>query len=92
MIVMATTPVRMFNLVVPLAHEATAMRITDTAGQVPGRSGAVSPLSDRPGDVDSTMERSTPATTLTPGTRASAAGIRAATTRTAAAGLVLSAD
>ena len=38
------------NLVVPLAHEATAMRITDTDGTSPSRSGAVSRLSDRPGD------------------------------------------
>lgn len=32
MTVKAVMPVR-FNLVVPLAHEATAMRVTDTARQ-----------------------------------------------------------
>jgi hypothetical protein len=30
--VTAVTPVRIVNLVVPLAHEATAMRITGTTG------------------------------------------------------------
>lgn len=35
MTVTAAMPVR-FNLVVPLAHEATAMRITETAGGVRG--------------------------------------------------------
>lgn len=43
MTVMAVMPVR-FNLVAPLAHEATAMRTRDTAGIDPGRSRAVSPL------------------------------------------------
>ena len=54
---------RSFNLVVPLAHEATAMRITDTAGSSRAASSAVSPLigaSLRQGDVDSTNGRSTP--------------------------------
>jgi retron-type reverse transcriptase len=32
------------NLVVPLAHEATDMRVKDTAGEMPGASCAVSPL------------------------------------------------
>jgi RNA-directed DNA polymerase len=53
----ALMSVRMFDLVVPLAHEATAMRITETAGIRPGRSGAVSPLSNRWSDVDSTIGR-----------------------------------
>jgi RNA-directed DNA polymerase len=60
MIVTATMTVRLFNLVVPLAHKATAMRIADTADLVRVRSGAVSPLigSDlRRGDVDSTIQR-----------------------------------
>lgn len=35
MMVMATTPVRILDLVVPLAHEATAMRTTETAGRAP---------------------------------------------------------
>ena len=89
---MATTPVRMFNLVVPLAHEATAMRTADTAGQVPGRSGAVSPPSDRRGDVDSTMDRSTPATTPTPGIRTSTTATRTTTTRTTSSAPAPSAD
>ena len=37
-------PVHVFNLVVPLGHEPTAMRITDTGAHPPHRSGAVSPL------------------------------------------------
>lgn len=43
MMVTATMPVR-FNLVVPLALDATAMRITDTADCSPVWSGAVSLL------------------------------------------------
>lgn len=43
MMVKATMSVR-FNLVVPLAHKATAMRITDTAFGYTVWSGAVSPL------------------------------------------------
>jgi RNA-directed DNA polymerase len=52
--------VRFFNLVVPLAHKATAMRITDTTGCCLDRSGAVSPLIGydlRLSDVDSTNIR-----------------------------------
>ena len=85
MMVKATMPARMFNLVVPLAHEATAMRITETAGSEPERSGAVSPLigdSLRRGDVDSTNGRSTPRTPIMPGTRTSTTAIRTTTTRT----------
>lgn len=51
---------RLFNLVVPLAHKATAMRTTDTAGCRLGRSGAVSLLIGhglRQGDVNSTIQR-----------------------------------
>jgi len=50
------------NLVVPLAHEATDMRATDTTDGVQVRSGAVFALigaSLRRGDVDSTNGRST---------------------------------
>lgn len=43
MMVKATMSVR-FNLVVPLTHKVTAMRITDTADCSPVWSGAVSPL------------------------------------------------
>ena len=91
MSVMAPMPVRDFNLVVPLAHEATAMHISDTAGDA-GRSGAVSPLSDRQGDAYSTMERSTPATTPTPGTRTSTTATRTTTTRTTSFASAPSAD
>jgi hypothetical protein len=52
--------VRFFNLVVPLAHKATAMRITDTTGSCLARSGAISLLIGydlRQSDVDSTIFR-----------------------------------
>lgn len=74
MMVTATMTERSFNLVVPLAHKATAMRITDTAGSCRDRSGAVSPLIGaglRRGDVDSTTGRSTQPTPTTPGIRTS---------------------
>ena len=55
---MVTVPVRNIDLVVPLAQEATDMRIPETSGLVTqDRSGAVSSLigaSLRRGDVDST--------------------------------------
>jgi RNA-directed DNA polymerase len=82
MTVKALMPVRNLNLVVPLAHEATAMRTTETAAPVPARPGAVAPLigaSLRPGDVDSTPTRSTRPTT--PGTRTSTTATRTTTTR-----------
>ncbi len=79
---------RSFNLVVPLAHEATAMRITDTAGSKPVRSGAVPPLKPRRGDVESTMGPS-PAGL---GIRTSTTATRTTTTRTTSSGLVPSAD
>ena len=44
MMVKANMTERIINLVVPLAHEATAMRTTDTTGTSRDRSGAVSPL------------------------------------------------
>lgn len=87
MMVMATTPVRTFNLVVPLANKATAMRITETAGNDPERSGAVPQLIGhdlRLGDVDST--------TATPGTRTSTMAIRTTTTSTTSFGPGPSAD
>lgn len=46
---------RSINLVVPLAHEATAKRNEDTDRRCADRSSAVSRLSDRPSDVDSTI-------------------------------------
>ena len=55
MMVKATMTERTFNLVVPLAHKATAMRITDTAGLVArNRSGAVTPPADC--DVSASFE------------------------------------
>jgi hypothetical protein len=82
MTVTAHMPERTLNLVAPLPHEGTAMRITDTAARRQDRSGAVSPLVGaglRQGDVDSANKRSTPATT--PGTRTSTTATRTTTTR-----------
>jgi RNA-directed DNA polymerase len=87
-----------FHLVVPLPHEGTDMRVTDTAGDRQGdtRSGAVSPLEgwrgSRRGDVDSTNGRSTLPIATTPGIRTSIGAIRTTTTRTTTTGLALSAD
>ena len=84
---------RSFNLVVPLAHEATAMRTTETAGSTPGRSGAVSLLigaSLRQGDVESTT--GILPTRPTPGIRTSTTATRTTTTRTTSSVLAPSAD
>jgi hypothetical protein len=78
MTVKALMPVRNVNLVVPLAHEATAMRTTETAAHRQARPGAVAPLIDeslRPGDVDCTTAA------RTPGTRTSTTATRTTTTR-----------
>ena len=75
---------RTFNLVVPLAKSATAMRTTDTSGENREASGAVSCLKIRTGDVESTM--------VTPGTRTSTTATRTTTTRTTSSALELSAD
>lgn len=77
--VKAVIPMR-FNLVVPLAYEATAMRNEDTVRQCVDWSSAVSRLSNRPGDVDSTIRRSTRPTTL--GIRTSVMAIRTTPIRT----------
>jgi len=82
MTVKSIMPVRNLNLVVPLAHKATAMRTTDTAAPPQARFGAVTPLigaSLRQGDVDSTSRRST--RTTTPGIRTSTTATRTTTTR-----------
>lgn len=87
------TVTALINLVVPLAHKATAMRITDTADESAGRSGAVSPLigaSLRRGDVDGTNGRSTRPTTR--GSRTSMTAIRTTTTRTISTASGWSAD
>jgi RNA-directed DNA polymerase len=67
---------RSFNLVVPLAHKATAMRTEDTGRRRAGRSSAVSRLSNRPGDVDSTIFPAGP------GIRTSTTATRTTTTPT----------
>jgi hypothetical protein len=94
--VKATMTVRTFNLVVPLAHEATAMRTADTARRRPGRSGAVTPLIGcsglRRGDVDSTHNRSTQPTTIMPGTRTSTTATRTTTTSRPSSAPARSAD
>ena len=95
MMVKATMTERMFNLVVPLAHEATAMRTTETAGSSQERSGAVSTLigpSLRYGDVDSTTGRSTQSIRTMPGTRISTMATRTTTTSTTSSALAPFAD
>lgn len=85
--------VRNLNLVTPLAHEATAMHITDTASSASGRSGAVSPVigaSLRQSDVDS-VNKNSPALT-TRFARTSTTAIRTTTTRTTSSSCALSAD
>ena len=79
---------RSFNLVVPLAHEATDMRTTETACSAQERSGAVSPLNSRQGDVESTIDPS-PAGL---GIRTSTTATRTTTTATTSSALAPSAD
>jgi len=79
---------RFINLVVPLAHEATAMRTTDTAGSSLVWSGAVTQLNIRPGDVESTMGPSSAGL----GIRTSTTATRTTTTATTSSALVPSAD
>ncbi|MCG3177449.1 MAG: hypothetical protein MOGMAGMI_02423 [Candidatus Omnitrophica bacterium] len=95
MMVKAAMTERFFNLVVPLAHEATAMRTADTAGSSRGWSGAVSPLigdSLRWGDVDSTNGRSSTPTPALPGIRTSTTATRTTTTRASRGAPAPSAD
>ena len=96
MMVMASIPVRHFDLVVPLANMATDMRIAETSGLVAqDRSGAVSSLigaSLRRGDVDSTIRHSTLATQLMPGIRISTMETRTTTIRTTSSAPEPSAD
>ena len=84
--VMAVMTERTFNLVVPLPHKGTAMRITDTDRRRAARSSAVSLSSNRPGDVDSTI---LPAG---PGIRTSTTATRTTTTRTTSSAPAPSAD
>lgn len=79
------------DLVAPLAS-ATVKRIEDTWSIYSERSCAVSQPSDRTGDVDSAIYRSTPATSLTRGPRTSTTATRTGTTRTTTFGRARSAD
>ena len=90
----AMTTVRHFDLVVPLACKATAMRIKETSGLVTqDRSCAISSLTDcsgRRSDIDSTMNNS--ARVVPPGIRISTMETRIGTTPTTNTGRALSAD
>lgn len=88
--VTAPMSVRTINLVAPLPHEGTAMRITETSGSAPERSDAVSLPSDRQRDIDSAT--STPPTRVTPGIRTSTTATRTTTTSTTSAAPEPSAD
>ncbi|AYN22821.1 RNA-directed DNA polymerase [Alcaligenes aquatilis] len=77
---------RFSNLVVPLPHKGTDMRIQDTSGSMSARSCAVSLLNTRLGDVDSTIFPATP------GTRTSTTATRTTTTLTTSVAPVPSAD
>ena len=93
MTVKAPMPVRNLNLVAPLPHEGTAMRITDTAAPVQVWSDAVSPLIGsglRQSDVDSANQRRLPSTT--PGIRTSTTATRTTTTRSSKAAPASSTD
>jgi RNA-directed DNA polymerase len=79
------------NLVVPLTNLVTDKRTRDTA-DAPGTSRAVTRLAIRPGDVESTKGRSTPATRATPGIRTSTTATRTTTTRTTSSVPAPSAD
>ena len=77
---------RSFNLVVPLPHKGTAMRNEETRRQRAAASSAVSRLSNRPGDVDSTISPAGP------GIRTSTTATRTTTNRTTSCALGPSAD
>lgn len=86
-----------FDLVAPLAHEATAMCTMENAGHplMSGRSSTVSRLigdSLRPGDMNSANQRSTPRTPIMPGIRISATATRTTGTRATTTARVPSAD
>jgi len=90
MTVKALMPVRMVNLVAPLAHKATDMHTTETAATVRARSGAAASLIGsglRGGCVDSAM-----GTRPTPGIATSTTATRTTTTRATKVALLPSAD
>ena len=92
-VVKAIMTERLINLVSPLAHKATDMRIADTDGSSRGWSGAVSPLigdSLRGCDIDS--ENTTPRIPVTPGIRISKMVTRTTTTSTTSSAPGPSAD
>ena len=89
MTVKALTPVRIVNLVAPLAQKATVMHTTDTAAHAQVRSGAASSLigaSLRQGGMDSAM------VPLMPGIATSTTATRTTTTRATTAQPSQSAD
>ena len=95
MMVKANMTVRNFNLVLPLAQKATAMRIMETAGSNQNASSAVTSLIGanlRQSDVDSKIQRSTPLILTMPGRRTSTTAIRTTTTRITSSAPALSAD
>ena len=87
--VMAMTSVRFLDLVEPLAHEATAMRATDTSGIAREASGAVSPLI---GEQPLAGRRSQLDVAPTPGIRTSTTATRTTTTRARRSAPLPSAD
>jgi RNA-directed DNA polymerase len=94
--VKANMTVRHCNLVLPLAHKATAMRSIDTADSHQAASSAVTlPIDDtclEQGDVDSKIQRSTPLIQTMPGIRTSTTATRITTTRATKCVPALSAD
>lgn len=93
--VKAAMTVRKFNLVLPLAHKATAMHIKDTAESHQAASCAVTSLIGnclRQGDVDSKIRRSTPPIQIMPGIRTSTMATRTIGTRIIKSEPALSAD
>jgi len=90
--VTAPMTARSFNLVEPLPHEGTDMRITETAGYGQDRSGAVSLPRIRQADIDSSIQSSTRRILATPGIRTSTTATRTTTTSTTSSAPVPSAD
>jgi len=90
--VTAPMTVRSFNLVEPLPHKGTDMRTTETTDSCQDRSGAVSVLSIRQGDIDSSADSCTSRTLATPGIRTSTTATRTTTTATTVSAPVPSAD
>ena len=85
-------PERIVDLVVPLAHNATALRTTDTACTRHDRSGAACGPSHRPAGEPCTTGRPTSATPVTPGTRISTTATRTTGTPTTSCAPAPSAD